>query len=98
MLDQLARRQRRAAREISGGVALEEFCAPASPDHSSFVQQALALLSQAQREVIQLLKLDGYTVSEIAAKTGRSETSVKVTAHRGYKQLRSLLSGARDEE
>jgi RNA polymerase sigma-70 factor (ECF subfamily) len=97
MLDQLAKQRRRSAHE-SAGERVEELEAPIADEPTGFAERALALLSHAQREVIQLLKLEGYSVAEIALKTGRSETSVKVTAHRGYKQLRALLSGARDDE
>jgi RNA polymerase sigma-70 factor (ECF subfamily) len=55
---------------------------------------AIELLTAAQREVIRLLKIEGYSVAEIAEKTGRSRASVKVTAHRGYKALRRLLEGS----
>lgn len=54
----------------------------------TFLRAALALLSEAQREVIWLLKFEGYSVTEIAGQTGRSPASVKVTAHRGYRRLR----------
>ena len=58
---------------------------------SPFVQRALALLSQKQREIISLLKLEGWSVAEIAAKTGLSPGAVKVTAHRGYQKIRKLI-------
>jgi DNA-directed RNA polymerase specialized sigma24 family protein len=48
-------------------------------------------LSEAQREVIWLLKFEGYSVAEIAGRTGRSAGAIKVTAHRGYRVLRALL-------
>lgn len=57
------------------------------------LHRALAELSSAQREIIRLLKFEGYSVLEIAARTGRTPSSVKVTAHRGYKLLRKLLEG-----
>jgi RNA polymerase sigma-70 factor (ECF subfamily) len=58
---------------------------------SAFIRYALTQLSHAQREVIQMLKLDGYSVAEVSQRTGRSESLVKVTAHRGYKSLRKLM-------
>jgi RNA polymerase sigma factor (sigma-70 family) len=54
-------------------------------------RNALSVLSAPQREIIGMLKLEGRTVAEIAVKTGRSPSSVKVMAHRGYKKLRELL-------
>jgi DNA-directed RNA polymerase specialized sigma24 family protein len=38
-----------------------------------------------------MLKVEGFSVTEISRKTGLSESSVKVTAHRGYKTLRKLV-------
>lgn len=56
-----------------------------------FVREALAHLSKRQREVIQLLKLEGFSVAEISSKTGLTASTVKITAHRGYMKLRALL-------
>lgn len=73
---------------------LDATAAAAVPDETatlSLLQGALGALSAAQREVIWLLKFEGYSVVEIAERTGRSTASVKVTAHRGYRVLRALL-------
>ena len=56
-----------------------------------FLRQAPALLSRKQREIIEMLKFEGLSVAEISRKTGFSQSSVKVTAHRGYKNLRKLI-------
>lgn len=72
--------------DVAGAAA-----APDEPATLSLLQGALGALSAAQREVIWLLKFEGYSVVEIAERTGRSTASVKVTAHRGYRVLRALL-------
>lgn len=54
---------------------------------------ALDSLPSRQRTVIQMLKSEGHSVKDVARMTGMSESSVKVTAHRGYKKLRALLLG-----
>jgi RNA polymerase sigma-70 factor (ECF subfamily) len=59
---------------------------PLTPLHG-----ALGFLSHAQREVIWLLKVEGYSVAEIASVTGRSASAIKVMAHRGYQTLRTIL-------
>lgn len=93
--------QRRTARETY--VAESELAAPTSDQHryaadaskaadATYLERALNELSAIQREVIWLLKFEGYSVAEIAGLTGRSVASVKVTAHRGYRALRELLS------
>ena len=55
------------------------------------LEKALARLPQRQREVIRMLKVQGFSVKEIAAKLAMSEAYVKVTAHRGYRALRADL-------
>ncbi len=55
------------------------------------LRAALESLSATQREVVWLLKFEGYSVAEIAGRTGRSAGAVKVTAHRAYRALRALL-------
>ena len=54
--------------------------------------QALAKLPEKQRDIIQLLKIQGLSVKEIASQTGYSESSIKVSAHRAYKTLRKRLT------
>lgn len=102
LIDFVAKQRRRATREIFAEVEAEAPVSAALMAHAGgfaeLVSQALALLPGSQREVIELLKLDGYSVAEIADKTGRSEASVKVTAHRGYKALRKLLEGTYREK
>jgi RNA polymerase sigma factor (sigma-70 family) len=55
------------------------------------LRTALEALSETQREVVWLLKFEGYSVAEIARQTGRSTSAIKVTAHRSYRALRVLL-------
>lgn len=101
MLDMVSKRRRLGARELLWDCGLDELPASAvldEPAASGFVERALSLLCQSQREVIQMLKLEGYSVAEIARKTGRSEASVKVTAHRGYRTLRKLMRRSADDE
>jgi RNA polymerase sigma-70 factor (ECF subfamily) len=99
----LARKRRRVrARERldesgpeDAGFALE---APADGTAFDGLYRALAKLSHKQREVIQLLKWQGFSVKEVAESTGMSESSVKVSAHRGYRLLRKLLVSGTDED
>jgi len=50
-------------------------------------------LPQAQRQAIELTKLEGLSVAEAAARTGASESAVKVQVHRGLKRLAALVRG-----
>lgn len=93
--DHLEKQRRRNRIEVFAEVEAE---APASSDASAreqrapgILRHALAQLSQTQREIIQMLKLDGLSVTEISMRTGLTASNVKVTAHRGYKRLRALI-------
>src|SRR4030095_11979961 len=52
---------------------------------------ALTKLPERQRRIIQLLKIEGLSIKEVAIQTGMSESSVKVTAFRGYEAIRKLF-------
>lgn len=93
------RRQRHGALELE---RLRELAVHEPPSdgarEAGLVERALALLDARQREVIRMLKLEGRSVGEIAARTGMSQSLVKVTAHRGYKRLRRMLTRSDDDE
>src|SRR5467141_4372947 len=55
------------------------------------LQRLLAELSPKARQAIQYVKLDGLSVSEAAARSGMSESAVKVSVHRGLKALARLI-------
>jgi RNA polymerase sigma-70 factor (ECF subfamily) len=54
----------------------------------------LAELPQAQRAAIVLTKIEGLSVAEASARTGASESAIKVQVHRGLKKLAALVQGA----
>lgn len=102
LIDLMRKRRRVRAREHIGGSESESLRAAvdSAPYQAVFdgLHRALASLSGKQRQVIQLLKWEGFSVREVAEKTGMSESSVKVTAHRGYRLLRRLLVSGTDED
>lgn len=51
----------------------------------------LAQLPKQQAHLISLHKLDGLTSEEVAVKTGRNTSAVKVSIHRGLKKLSALV-------
>jgi RNA polymerase sigma factor (sigma-70 family) len=55
------------------------------------IDRLLALLSPAQASVIQLVKIEGLSIAEAAARSGQSEPLVKVNIHRGLKKLAALV-------
>lgn len=55
------------------------------------VREAIAQLPESQREVVELHKLRGLSMSEVAARLQIREGAARVRAHRGYKALARLL-------
>jgi RNA polymerase sigma-70 factor (ECF subfamily) len=51
----------------------------------------LAELPAQQRAAILLTKIEGLSVAEASARTGSSETALRVQVHRGLKQLAALV-------
>ena len=95
-IDTVRKQRRRDQVEVAVTEELHEL-ASEGEDLGAWLREAMTLLSKSQQLVIRMLKLEGHSVAEIANATGASESSVKVTAHRGYQKLRSLI-GRIDEE
>ena len=55
------------------------------------LQNALAALPAAQREVVVLHKVQGLSFEQVAEAIGITSTAARIRAHRGYVKLRSLL-------
>lgn len=57
----------------------------------------LATLKPAQADVIRLVKLMGFSIEEAAARTGQSESLVKVNIHRGLAKLAAAAADDADD-
>lgn len=55
------------------------------------IERLLGMIPPKQAEVIQMVKINGNTIAEAAAKTGQSESLVKVNIHRGLKTMSALI-------
>lgn len=51
-------------------------------------------LPEKQAEAIELVKIEGLSIAEASAKSGQSESLVKVNIHRGLKKLATLIEKA----
>src|SRR5258708_6143785 len=60
------------------------------------VTTALADLPDSQREALEMVKLEGLSVEEAAARSGVSPGALRVRIHRGYRALRARLLGDRE--
>jgi RNA polymerase sigma factor (sigma-70 family) len=78
----------------------EENFEPSVEGHESAVTSAILLdelltkLKPAQISVIRLVKLQGFSIEDAAAKTGQSESLVKVNIHRGLAKLAVMMQSA----
>ena len=61
---------------------------------SSKAKQMFAILSEDQRQTLRLYFVDGYTLNEIAHRTGQSLGNVKHHYFRGLEKLRKQLLGS----
>jgi RNA polymerase sigma-70 factor (ECF subfamily) len=57
------------------------------------VEKLLEKLPEAKRRLVRDIKIDGESVADVAARTGMSETAVKVSVHRAIKSLGDDLEG-----
>src|SRR5260370_22107092 len=58
----------------------------------------VAPLSERQRAVLTMLKVNGMSIEEVARATASTIGAVKQEAHRAYERLRRLLEQARTEQ
>ncbi len=79
--------------EDAAGAMAEEDASAAEAARD--VEQLLAKLPEAKRALIRQVKIDGLSTAEAAAKTGMSESAVKVGVHRALKALARLIGEER---
>jgi RNA polymerase sigma-70 factor (ECF subfamily) len=97
LADWQRRRARRNANEVAVDSLAETFAAQAAnrEQQEAFdgreIHAAVADLPPAQRTAITLLKLKELSLKEASARTGMTETALKVATHRGMKTLRRLF-------
>lgn len=60
-------------------------------DDQEAIRVALSGLPEGQRQAIELMKIQGLSLQEASAHTGKSVASLKVTVHRAIKAMRQAL-------
>ncbi len=88
---------RKSIRVTEGERELQAMSKTISPGASNAgssddLEALLAPLSASEREVIEMLKVTGMSLEEVARATSSTVGSVKQKAHRAYKKLRVMLS------
>ncbi|MGE3795865.1 MAG: sigma-70 family RNA polymerase sigma factor [Dehalococcoidia bacterium] len=90
------RRERRSTQRDRRGWSRMAVPVTASPEGALLaahdLRAALAHLPSPQRQVVELLKVEGRSVRDVSRSTGLSEANVRVIAHRGMKVLRSFIA------
>jgi RNA polymerase sigma-70 factor, ECF subfamily len=71
---------------------LSETVPVAEPAQGEELEELLAPLSDGQREVLEMLKVAGMSLEEVAQATSSSVGSVKQKVHRAYEKLRTTIS------
>jgi RNA polymerase sigma-70 factor (ECF subfamily) len=100
-IDGLRRGGRTSTREIYAPLAYENHSdsggdseqAAFQIEHTEALDLAIEKLSGRQREAVQHLALQGESLAQAAAATGRSTGSLRVNWHRALKTLRARLDG-----
>lgn len=103
LIDEFRRSRRHAAVPLEAASELfaEDEIEPAVASRD--VNKLLERLPPDKRRMVQDIKLDGLAVAEVAARTGMSESAVKVAVHRALKSVEEGLredrpQGARHED
>jgi RNA polymerase sigma factor (sigma-70 family) len=96
--DAARRSSSRSAHETTVDVLPETFCGDGTKtgqegnDDQAAIRHALAGLTAGQREAVELLKLQGLSLNEAAAVTGKSISALKINVHRALKALRQKMA------
>jgi RNA polymerase sigma-70 factor (ECF subfamily) len=91
---------RNSIRASTGERALEAMAKtavtiPERADQADDLAALLAPLSEGERDVLEMLKVAGMSLEEVARATSSTVGSVKQKVHRAYKKLRTSLRGVR---
>ena len=70
---------------------IPESAAASEPRSNPNLADAVARLPDQQREAFAMLKLEGLSIEQAAARAGISEGALRVRAHRAYKAIRKLI-------
>ena len=99
LIDVVRRERRITQREVPRDPAFDvaEASAGGQDIDVEAIRAAVRSLPERQRDVIEGLKFRDESVRDVANRTNMTISAVKVTAHRGYRTLRKLLGGERED-
>jgi RNA polymerase sigma-70 factor (ECF subfamily) len=93
LIDEYRRHKRRATVPLDEAPELFAHDAAVEAIAKRDVNKLLAKLPPAKRQLVRDIKLDGVSIADAAARTGMSQTAVKVSVHRAVKSLGDGLAG-----
>lgn len=68
-------------------------------DEGAFdMEESLNHLSERERDILLLVKVEGLTIKETSSRVGLSEANIKVIVHRSIKKIRERLNGSKHEK
>ena len=99
LIDVVRRERRITRREVPRDPGFDVAEPSAGEQHIDVeaIRAALRMLPERQRDVIEGLKFRDESVRDVASRTNMTISAVKVTAHRGYRALRKMLGGQRED-
>lgn len=89
-VDHLRHAYRDAADTLEDGTAFAHDDEPALTARLS-IERLFESLPDAQCRAIELVKIEGLSISEASASTGQSKSLIKVNIHRGLKRLAAII-------
>ena len=98
LIDAVRRERRITRREVARDPGFDVAAPSAGGQHLDVeaIRAAIRTLPERQRDVIEGLKFRDESVRDVARRTNMTISAVKVTAHRGYRVLRKMLGGPRE--
>lgn len=88
-IDRLRHMRRHATEPLDDTEAVEDHGEAVTTARA--LERLLATLKPAQADAIRLVKLEGYSIDEASARTGQTQSLVKVNIHRGLGRLAALV-------
>lgn len=82
--------------ENDGEGELEDWCGSQGVHFD--LEETLKLLSEKERDVLLLVKVEGLSIKETAQRTGLSEANIKVIVHRSIKKMKERVNRMRYEK
>ncbi len=82
--------------EIISDTGFSDFETPEKDTALETLEFVMEGLPEKQKTVIEMMKLEGLSIKEVAVKTGMSESAIKVNAFRGYQAMKRILGVLRE--